>query len=432
MSAEVARVAALVAMAVGAAACGDRTALWPAELPPVSNSGAGGIHDPGGTDAGGSTGDGGRQAGVGGAAGAGAKGMGGATGAAGRGLGGSTGSGGATGLSGCLTGSLLQGTQALIDFFVTDPGIIVVRSDAVLLLARDGSISKTVPFAREITSAAYDGTTLVVADRAALTVLDGRLAMGASAFLQETCAASVLVSGNRFVCGPANDWDRIFYTYDVGAPMPLLIGMSAPYTYNGTPMRRVPGTDDFITVSTNSSPSDFHLYRVGDDGKVIYINESPYHGDFAVTNSYAFDGSPPTHVIQPAGLMLRIYGNGCASTMNSFNTGCFVKDGELGTLRTGEGFVGLGDDGAGALFAVVAVPSASTFNALCKSGCSFQRIDLTTHTITSQRSHPISDLLTLVNTIGDPLCHQIVVGYRTPSPTSSFDPGGFRIQSLDY
>ena len=86
--------------------------------------------------------------------------------------------------------------------------------------------------------------------------------------------------------------------------------------------------------------------------------------------------------------MLKIYGDGCNSTMNSFNTGCFIKDGVLGTLRTGESYVGLADDAAGTVFAVVA--AGNTFDAPCKTGCAFQRIDVATHTITSQKQHPFT------------------------------------------
>jgi hypothetical protein len=287
-----------------------------------------------------------------------------------------------------------------------------------------------VPFPRQITAAAFDGTTLVIADAAALTVMTPALDVGPSVLVTETCVSGVLVTGKRFVCGPAEDWDRIFYTFDVGAVPPVQIAVSSPYTYNGTPMRRVPGTDDFITVTTNLSPSDFHLYHVDTTGEAVYINESPYHGDFAATTTYAYDGSPPTHLIQSAGLMLKIYGDGCDSTMNPFTTGCFVKDGVLGTLRTGESYVGLGDDAAGTVFAVVA--AGNNFDAPCKTGCAFQRIDVTTRTIISQKQHPFtSSYYFPIMTAPDPKCANIVLGTATstdPFATSK----GFRLESFDY
>ena len=195
-------------------------------------------------------------------------------------------------------------------------------------------------------------------------------------------------------------------------------------------MRRVPGTDDFITVTTNLSPSDFHLYRVDATGKAIYVNESPYHGDFAATVTYAFDGTPAAHLIQSQGLMLNIYGDGCTSTMNSFNTGCFIKDGVLGTLRTGESDLGLGDDAAGSVFAVVA--ASNSFDAPCKTGCAFQRIDVASHTITSQKQHSFtSSYYYPVMAAPDPRCANIIVGVATSTDPFATAPG-FHLESFDY
>jgi len=349
----------------------------------------------------------------------------GTSGGAGNGVGGTGG-----GVADCAPRLLLDGPQNLIAYFVVDEGVIAALDDRVVLIGRNAQIIKSVPFARQITAAAFDGTTLVIADAAELTVMTRALDIGPSVLVTETCVSGVLVSGKRFVCGPANDWDRLFYTYDVGAVPPVQIAVSSPYTYNGTPMRPVPGTDDFITVTTNLSPSDFHLYHVDSSGKAVYINESPYHGDFAATTTYAYDASPAAHLIQSAGLMLKIYGDGCNSTMNSFNTGCFIKDGVLGTLRTGESYVGLADDAAGTVFAVVA--AGSTFDAPCKNGCAFQRIDVATRTITSQKQHPFtSSYYFPLMTAPDPKCANMVLGMST-----STDPfataKGFRLESFDY
>jgi hypothetical protein len=353
-------------------------------------------------------------------------------GVAGVGFAGASGAAGAAGGGECAPRVLLQGDQTLIASFVVDEGVIAVLSDRVTLVGRDAQIITSVPFARQITAAAFDGTTLVIADSAAITVMSRSLDVGPSGFVTEACVSGVLVSGMRFVCGPENDWDRIFYTYDVGATAPVQIAMSAPYTYNGTPMRRVPGTDDFITVTTNQSPSDFHLYRVDATGKAVYVNESPYHGDFAATVTYAFDGAPAAHLVQVAGLMLKIYGDGCNTTMNSFNTGCFLKDGAIGTLRTGESFVGLADDAAGTLFAVVAA-GGNFSDSPCQAGCAFQRIDVATRAITSQKTHAFSNqMYAAVSTAGDPKCGNIIVGFSVASASDPFTAKGFTLQSFDY
>ena len=94
-------------------------------------------------------------------------------------------------------------------------GILVVRSDAVLLVGRDRNVKKTVTAPRPITSAAFDGTRLVTADAAMLTVYTSALDSEGTVLLTESCASSVLMDGGVFVCGPSNDWDRVFYTYDI-------------------------------------------------------------------------------------------------------------------------------------------------------------------------------------------------------------------------
>jgi len=118
-------------------------------------------------------------------------------------------------------------------------------------------------------------------------------------------------------------------------------------------MRRVPGTDDFVTVTTDLSPSDFHLYRQPESGAAEYVNESPYHGDFRVTNVYGFDRSPATHLITDAGLLLNIYGDDCGSMASSFKSGCFVKDGSIGIPTGAQLFIGLDTDADRQVFALV-------------------------------------------------------------------------------
>jgi len=424
------RLGALFGVVVALGACGGGLMPWPGRdtgrggATATGSGGAGGITFTGTGGNAGSAESGGRGGSIG------IVGTGG--GAAGAGVAGASGSAG-NASEPCAPKVLLEGTQKLIDFFVVDEGVIVVRSDGIVLVNRQAQVTKTVPFAREITAAAFDGETLVVADPALITVLDRSLTIGPTALLTESCVSSVLVSGKRFVCGPMNDWDRIFYTYDVGVTPPVQIGVSAKYTYNGRPMRRVPGTDDFITVTTDLSPSDFHLYRVSASGQVVYINESPYHGDFAATMIFAFDTTPAAHLVQTAGLMLRIYGDGCDSTMNSFNTGCFTKDGALGTLRTGEYYVGLGDDGAGTMFAIVGSGGFST-SSPCQAGCAVQRIDVANRTIVSQKTHVFTSSSYSPNavlTAGDPQCANVIVGVALPS-TDPWAVAGYRVQSLDY
>lgn len=268
-----------------------------------------------------------------------------------------------------------------VDAFFHADGLVIVHAGGALVLSREGEMLRSYESERVVESAAFDGERLVLADQAELSVLDQNLAVSISAALVEGCASSVLVGGGRFICGPANDWDRVFYTYDVSDGS--LLGTSDPYTYNGVPMRQVPGLDEFISVTHDLSPSDFHLYGLTKDSRAIYINESPYHGDFAVQLQYAFWGDPATHVVTSGGLLLRIHDAGCEPG-SVFESGCFVKDGELGTLPLDLwGYVDVREGDANTVYALAA-DSADTyyFDPICgQPSCTIQRIDVTRRTV---------------------------------------------------
>lgn len=343
--------------------------------------------------------------------------------------GGSGPAGGALNSSGGSPSVVLNvGAGELIDAFPISDGALVVLSTAIVAMQRDGSVTTRLASPREITAAAFDGETLVIADKARMQSYDVALSPIASGDLAEPCASGVLISDQRFVCGPENDWDRVFYTYD--ARTGELLASSAEHTYNGIPMRRVPGTDDFITVTTTSSPSDFHLYSVRETGEAIFINESPYHGDFRVTNVYGFDGSPPRHLITDAGLMLSIYGEGCDVEHNSFTSQCFTKDGALGTLTGAQLFVGMDADADGLLYGLVN-PTPSNFLDPSTSLIA-QRIDVSARTLLSQKVHAIA-AGRIVVARHDAGSDALLVGYELGPLTFPGDAyPGYGIQYLDY
>ena len=273
---------------------------------------------------------------------------------------------------------LVAGDGVLIDAFVTTAGIVVVLRDQVLLVSRAGGELARWTAPREITSAAFDGTYLGIADGAALTTLTASLEEQGDVFLTEPCASSVIVGQHRFVCGPSNDWDRVFYTYDLVTSM--FVASSEPYTYNGIPMRAVPGRDAFITVNTRSSPADVHYYAVESSGVPTFINDSPYHGDFAVNGVYAFDSATATHVVTHEGVLLRI--DPCTEA-HVYPSTCFVRDGAVGTLRSGEEYLALDTGADGNLYALVGRGARWGVDSVCDDGCTGQRIDVSTRTVTA-------------------------------------------------
>jgi hypothetical protein len=269
---------------------------------------------------------------------------------------------------------LVEGASTLRGLFPTSDGAIVVDSSRAYLIDREGNELREFSPGREIDHAAFDGEYLAIADRSTLTTLTRTLEPVASTMLLERCASSVIVSRHRFVCGPENDWDRVFATYDLLAGEPLT--ESRPYTYNGIPMRVVPGTDHFVTVTTSSSPSDFHLYRVGDGDAAEFVGESPYHGGFSARDIYTFVGTPATHLVNDEGTIFEIFHEDCRDGASSFETGCFTRDGDLGALTGAQRYLALTRDAEGDVWGLAGAGGWSPTDEMgCEAGCSLHEVD---------------------------------------------------------
>ena len=319
--------------------CGDDGRFLACQCSEGTPGSSGGVGSGGGVGAVGTGGGGGGGVGSG---------SGGGVGAVGTGGGGAVGDGEVR---------LRTGTSVLINALPADSGVIIVLADSHPSDRSRRRGDHACGLASREHRSALDREILVVADKARFASYDATLSRITESDLVEECASAVLVSDHRFICGPSNDWDRLFYTYD--AQTGAFVASSEKYTYHGIPMRRIPGTDDFVTVTVGSSPSHFHLYSVLGTGVAQFVNESPYHGDFGVTNVYAYDGSPPTHLVTHEGLMLRIYGSQCSAAESSFSSECFVRDGGIGTLLGAQRFLGMDNDAGGKLYGLVSLSRSS-------------------------------------------------------------------------
>ena len=299
--------------------------------------------------------------------------------------GGSAGAGDASGgVSNGDAGQLFSsGNQKLIDVFVSKVGVYLVLGTSVTFFDRNGKVVQRVGAPLPLTAAAFDGDRLAVADRDKLTIYDANLNLISATETIETCGSLVVLSHNRAVCGPPHDAARVFYTYDTR--LGVLLSRSQPFTYNGVPMRRVPGTDDFVTVPTELSAPDFHLYRLLETDEVVFINGSPYRGDFRVSDSYGFNSPPATHLITEQGLLLKIYGEGCGALNNPVNFECFLKDGSLATLAPPQRFAGLDTDDSAQTYALVDTdPNIDPADDAPIRNFLLQRIDYPSRTVTEQ------------------------------------------------
>jgi hypothetical protein len=317
--------------------------------------------------------------------------------------------------------TLSQGNDTLIGVFAVEPGIVIVLSTGVRVVDRQGGEVMRWDAPRPLLAAAVDGTLLGVADGAKVTALDlaADLTMVSSTDSREACASAVMIGENRLVCGPVTDWDRIFYIYDVKEGK--LLANSDKYTYNGRPMRRVPGRDAFVTVSDTSSPSDFHLYSVSADNKVTYMGESPYHGDFQVTNTYAFDGEPPTHVVTETGILLDFSRSDCGQTTMGSNAfmNCFVKDGALGTVTGTQGYVGMSNQG-GTLYGLLDPELTASAKSKGERKFLLQSIDMAAREVKTQKMYML-DVARVIALVFDSHSSKVVIAYNVQGNVSQVD-----------
>jgi hypothetical protein len=358
----------------------------------------------------------------------------------GSGGGGSGGAGGQGGSSGPLPPGgvvLSEGATKLIDLFVTATGVVIVRADGVAIVGRDGAPIAQWPAPREVTAAAFDGERLVVADHDSFTVLAPDLTpLVGGGDLAKPCRTALLMSGGRFICNLESDDHGaapIVYELQSGAALATVDGF-----YQGEPVRRVPGTDDFVTAIVSSSPADYQLSRLLATHEVVSLGQSPYHGAFEISGAFAFYGNPATHLITPEGVMLAIYAPGCDLLSNGSDK-CFVKDGNLGTLRGPERFVAFADNEPGSLGALADLappPDYKPFDdpaELCAVGCRVQRIDVTSRLVLAEKTYRLG-IRRIVAVAHDATVPGLLLGYAMPSLTGAplDPPSGYRVELLSY
>ena len=299
----------------------------------------------------------------------------------------------------------------------------VVTSSHLLLYDGTDTLAFQQSFPREVTAAAMDGDLVAVADRALVTPFIS-LQAGQPVTLTESCQSAAIVSGHRFVCSPFDYQSRVLRTYnlDTGAE----IAQSNTFAYIGSPIRRIPGGDTLISTDYGvESPSDFYLFQVNAAGKVDYVNQSPYHGDFPVTFTFAFDAVPAVHVIQETGLLLAINGTAAMPCTSDPGAGCFLEDGVLGTLNGNEHFAALTEGADGTVIGLVATTASG---AGCGNGCGLQIVDVAARTASRLGSYrPIGAADPLVARAAPAPNRVLYVGYTVAAPAI-----GYRVEAIRY
>jgi hypothetical protein len=263
------------------------------------------------------------------------------------------------------------GLDPLIDAFPAPNGIIVVRQGHIQLVSRDGAPLGLLTAAREITAASFDGTELVVADRAMLTAYDTSLTPLGQALIAEPCRDIDAVSSG-VVCAPNPGDAPAFWSY---GPQPGWARTAstvehAPIWPLGR-LVRVPGRDQVLILDGSSTQDWLMLCDVSASGIVTEIASQP-----ALTEVYrrfvAFDGTQPSRLLADNGAFFRIGPADCATSDPQH---CLVLEGSLPPRSTPETLIAAAGDGAGNIQVLRAAAANGPF---CGDGCAFDSIDAAT------------------------------------------------------
>jgi hypothetical protein len=341
-------------------------------------AGGGGLAGGGGVTLGGGGGAGSRGGGDagsgGGVAGSGGGGNGGDVGGNGGGVAGNGGGGVAGGAGADPAVQVVSaGSDSFVDLFPTAAGVLVVTSTQ--LLAIDSGTTVVSQFAREVTAAAQDSDLVVIADRATLTPFRS-LQPGSPILLTASCSGTLIFGDDRVVCGPFDVNSRIYRTYDLNAGAE--IAQSAPNSRIANRMRRVPGRDAFVSI-LSSGPSHFCLFELDATGKVALVNQSPDHGAFSVTDTFAFAATPGPHLVTDEGLLLDIYGTVDLPCAPGGVSNCFIRDGVIGTLKDTEFFAALWEQDDSTIIGLVDPDRAVNTRPPrlpCGAGCRLEVVDV--------------------------------------------------------
>jgi hypothetical protein len=291
-------------------------------------------------------------------------------------------------LSGCVpAGPLMQTPTPILAAFPVTGGAIVVRSDGPLLLDRTGATRAEAPRGTPVQAAAYDTGRLVVADEGGLAVYDDGLQLLREVAVPGGCEAVTIASQGRALCQTHTEPTNSFMTmstWSIETGTMLASVDLDPSLPALSSLRRVPNNDAAIGVGSVLS-----LYLLDAGGNPRFVNTSLldeyFDGIFAFYGD-GLPGSTPVHVVLPSGSMLNVFGSGCLTIPGPSATGCFLKDGELGTVRGSQSVLALADDGGGQLYALTASGDAA-FPIACDGGCRVQHIDAASRRVVSSRTY---------------------------------------------
>ena len=269
----------------------------------------------------------------------------------------------------CTTTVAYQTQSPILAVLPGRAGLFVVHADQVVHVSRSGTVHRRLPWPREILAAVWSSNRAVILDRGVLTTLDENLETIGRLNLIETCVQAVAADQDRVVCGPANDWERIFYTYEVTTP--ALVARSQGITYEGIPMRAVPGRPWFLTQEA--------LFALDATGAAAQRLDFSFSTSMQPALPLTFAGNPATLAVDRTGKVFQL--------QESCQPSCFVAAGAWTNTFLPGGTL----DG----------PTGSV---LQPGVTGAKRIDIATGTVVSAGQVTTDAFANVVSAIYDPFC----------------------------
>jgi len=269
----------------------------------------------------------------------------------------------------CTTTVAYQTLSPILTVLPGRAGLFVVHADQVVHVSRGGTIHRSLPWPREILAAVWSANRAVILDRGVLTTLDENLATLGRINLIESCVQAVAADNDRVVCGPSNDWERIFYTYEVTTP--ALVARSQGFTYEGIPMRAVPGRPWFLTPDA--------LFALDATGAATQRLDLSFSTSAQPILPLTFAGNPATFAVDRTGKVFQL--------QPTCQPSCFVAAGTWTSTFLG-GSVIDGPDGS------VLLPGVT----------GAERIDIATGTVVSAGQVSTDTFANVVTAVYDPFC----------------------------
>lgn len=267
--------------------------------------------------------------------------------------------------------AIAGGPEEIVDLLALDEGYVVVLRRALVRLDRDGRESARWTAAHDVTAVALEGERVLVADRAALTVLDRTLSPIATAFVRDPCRALVGLGDGRAVCvGTVLDRAYVFDAVTARA----LVDFERPWGASAA-VRSSGIAGELVAVASTR----MQIFRFGaDDLAPSGEWSSSLRIVGADERSFALVGSPASHVVGFDGRLLRI--DGCRSTTASAD--CVEEDGRVDLASDGQETVVLDRAPDGSALAITG--GRDWRRPLCTAGCRIVRVDPSGRTVTAE------------------------------------------------